>query len=155
MTAYEPGLSNGLFDKHGYHETVEMRRQSLDRLARRNHSLNGTIRNSISSWTGTVNPGAFTVPNVTTSPRSILKMSLLANTHGMTRLASPTQDDPIRGSAAKAIKILGWEGSDGLIAVAKKEVRFGETQVKEFGRTPFSSTANSVTGDMKDLPDKP
>ena len=171
MTAYKSGLSNGLFDEHGYREIVEMRRERLDRLARRNHSPYGTIRNSISSWKRLINPGAFVVPNVPPSSRSILKIRLppilkrnststsppmnmsIANTHGMNRLVSHAQDDPVRSSAAEAMKVLGWEGSHGLMAMAK-EVRFGETHVKEFGRTPFASTANSVAEDMKDLPGK-
>ena len=158
MAVYNPRLSDGLYNEQGYSETVEMRRERLDRLARRNHSPNGTIRNSISSWTGLIIPGFSIVPAVATSLRSIPTMRLPSilkrnstsnNMHGMTRLVSSKQDNSVRGSAAKALKVLGWEESDVLVAKAKKEVRFGDTQVKEFGRTPFASATNSVAGDMK------
>ncbi|MCJ1473472.1 hypothetical protein MMC13_002123 [Lambiella insularis] len=118
--------------------------------------------------------GAIFMRDMPPSPQSILKNPVpsILKRPGMTASA-PTGLNPSGspkfsavGSSSNSTQIrssfetennsteTGERPSLDVIPRIRKEVRFGEAQIKEFGRTPFASTANSIVGQEEENEDK-
>ncbi|MCJ1393469.1 hypothetical protein MMC18_006344 [Xylographa bjoerkii] len=92
------------------------------------------------------------------SPPPSSQMRLSKNDSTLSRpLKSPLRSplkSPLKSPHKQSGTMLSQNPSANFLSATtlttKKEVRFGGTQVKEFGRTPYASTVNSVAEEFKD-----